>query len=443
MNGVVNPDRAPHPSLFEMKKVYQPVYFKEANLARGQVEIFNHYVFTDLNSLDFSWVIEGNGVLIKKSESFTVECKSATSTVVTLPLPQITSAPNTEYFITLFAKSKTATDLAPAGHVVAYEQFKLPIHNFVPVVYPTDGALKLDNSENAVAVSGEAFSFIIDKKSGWMTSYKINGKEMLMMPLQPDFWRAPTDNDFGNGMQKRCAEWKEMEKQFKVKRVHVSQPVGGKVVIETEFDIVSLNSNAAIDYIVFSDGSVSIESMFNLKRRQPQGRWRGSQPEPAELSEIPRIGFRTRVPAEFSDFSYFGRGPHENYIDRCTSALVGLYKSKAQDQCYPYNRPQENGYKTEVRWAALQNSKGSGLKVVGSPLFGTSAMPYAREDFDEGEKKINRHAIDVPRRNFVEWHIDLKQMGVGGDNSWGAKPHDEYMIFPGIYHFSFAIQPAR
>lgn len=443
MNGVVNPDRAPHPSLFEMKKVYQPVYFREVDLARGQVEFINHYVFTDLNSLDFSWNIEGNGELVKKSDNFSVEGKPGTSTVVTLPLPKISAAPNTEYFITVFAKSKIATDLVPVGHVVAYEQFKLPMYNIVPVVYPTDGALKVDNSENAVAVSGEAFSLQIDKKSGWMTSYKLNGKELLMMPLLPNFWRAPTDNDFGNNMPRRCAEWKELEKQFKVKRVEMSQPVGGKVVIETEFDIESLNSNATIDYSVFSDGTVRIESMFNLKGGLPRARYRGPQPEPAELSEIPRIGFRTRVPAEFSDFTYFGRGPHENYIDRCTAALVGLYKSKAQDQCYPYNRPQENGYKTEVRWAALQNSKGAGMKVIGSPAIGTSAMPYAREDFDEGEKKINRHATDVPRRDFVEWHIDLKQMGVGGDTSWGAKPHDEYMIFPGIYHFSFVIQPMR
>jgi beta-galactosidase len=443
MNGVVNPDRMPHPSLFEMKKVYQPVYFNEVDLATGQVEIINHYVFTDLKSLDFSWVIEGNGELIKKSDNFTVECKPGTSTVVTLPLPKISPTPNTEYFITLFAKSKTATELVPAGHVVAYEQFKLPIHILVPVVYPTDRVLKLDNSENVVAVSGETFSLHIDKKSGWINSYKLNGKELLMMPLQPDFWRAPTDNDFGNGMPKRCADWKDFEKQFKVKRVHVWQPVGGKVVIETEFDIESLNSKATIDYSVFSDGTVSIKSMFNLIGGLPQRRYRGPQPEPAELSEIPRIGFRLRVPAEFSDFSYFGRGPHENYIDRCTSALVGLYKSKAQDQCYPYNRPQENGYKTEVRWAALRNSQGAGLKVVGSPTFGTSAMPYAREDFDEGEKKVNRHTIDVQRQDFVEWHIDLKQMGVGGDNSWGAKPHDEYMIFPGIYQFSFTIRPMR
>ncbi|MBN1995928.1 DUF4981 domain-containing protein [candidate division KSB1 bacterium] len=428
MNGVVNPDRTPHPSLFEVKKVYQPVYFKKVDLATGKVEIFNYYAFTNLESLDFYWIIEGNGALIEKSEKLQLkDVPAGESTVVTLTLPELDAAPNTEYFLTLFAQTGTATELVPAGHVVAYEQFKLPVYNDVPVVYSTTGTLQLDNSETGVSVSGSDFFLKIDKKTGWIASYKIQGKETLVLALQPDFWRAPTDNDFGNRMPERCEVWKDLDKEFIVSRVGVRQPVPGKVTVAVDFDIRRIESVAQINYTIYSDGTVAVASTFYLQK--------------SDLPEIPRIGFRTRLPQEYSDFAFFGRGPHENYIDRKTSALVGLYTSKAKDQYYPYNRPQENGYKTDVRWALLKNGKGVGLKVIGEPLFGTSAMPYSREDFDPGKEKAQRHTIDVTPRNFVEWHIDLKQMGVGGDNSWGAKPHDEYMIFPGIYKFNFTIQP--
>ena len=206
-----------------------------------------------------------------------------------------------------------------------------------------------------------------------------------------------------------------------------NKPIPGKATITVEFDIQRIKSVAEIQYDIYSDGSVAIASMFNLLK--------------PNLPELPRIGFRTRLPKEYSNFTYFGRGPQENYIDRNTAAFVGLYTSEAKDQFYPYNRPQENGYKTDVRWAGLKNSKGKGVKVIGAPLFGTSAMPYAREDMDPGKTKAQRHTIDVTPQNFISWHIDLQQMGVGGDDSWGAKPHDEYMIFPGIYHFNFTIQP--
>ncbi|MFC2083700.1 glycoside hydrolase family 2 TIM barrel-domain containing protein [Bacteroidota bacterium] len=425
MNGLVNPDRTPHPSLFELKKVYQPVYFKDVDLATGKVEIINHYDFTNLESLDFYWIIEGNGVVINKSDKFQIDVVPGSSILITLD--GINPDPYTEYLLTLFAVTRMATKLVPAGHIVAYEQFKLPIYNIMPVVYPIGGTLNLVNSDSNVAVFGKDISIEIDKKSGWISSYKILGKEILIMPLQTDFWRAPTDNDFGNGMPERCEVWKDLNTEFEVKRVDVWQPIPGKVMVNVEFDIKRIESVAEVSYIIYMDGTTKIESMFNLRK--------------PDLPEIPRIGFRTRLPEEYSDFVYFGRGPHENYVDRNSSALVGLYTSKAKGQYYPYSRPQENGYKTDVRWALLKNGDGIGLKVIGEPAFGTSAMPYAQEDFDPGKKKAQRHTTDVSARDFVEWHIDLKQMGVGGDDSWGAQPHDQYMIFPGIYYFNFTFQP--
>lgn len=247
------------------------------------------------------------------------------------------------------------------------------------------------------------------------------------MPLKPEFWRAPIDNDFGNGMPDSLQIWKNMENEFLVERIEYEQLATGGVNVNVDFKIKRIDSKASISYKVYSDGTVIVNSAFYLDK--------------SGLPVIPRVGFRTRLPREFDNFTYFGRGPHENYIDRKTSALVGLYKSKAEEQYYPYNRPQENGYKTDVRWAMLENESGNGLKVSGNPLICTSAMPYAREDFDPGLQKAQRHTTDIIQRDFVEWHIDLKQMGVGGDNAWGAWPHDKYMIFPGVYDFSFSVQP--
>jgi beta-galactosidase len=427
MNGVVNPDRSPHPSFYEMKKVYQPVYFKEADLASGKIKVINYYDFTNLNALDFYWILEANGKLMKESNIFNMDLEPGASKVISIDISGIIPADNTEYFITLYARTRNATELVPAGHIIAYEQFELPVYKDTPVEYSTDDTLKVSDEGEVILISCDKFSLKISRKSGWISSYKINDKEMLVMPLQPEFWRAPIDNDFGNGMPESLEIWKNLENEFLVEKIEYEQPVAGSVVVNIDFNINRIDSKAGISYEIYSDGLVLIKSTFNLDK--------------PGLPVIPRIGFRTRLPREFDNFTYYGRGPHENYIDRKTSALVGLYKSKAEEQYYPYNRPQENGYRTDVRWAMLEDESGTGLKAAGDPLISTSAMPYAREDFDPGLQKAQRHTTDIILRDFIEWHIDLKQMGIGGDNAWGAWPHDKYKIFPGVYSFSFSVQP--
>lgn len=433
-NGVVHPDRTPHPSLFEMKKVYQPVYFKDIDLVTGKLGVINHYNFSNLNRLNYYWIIEANGKQIEKSPVFSISADAGKSTVATLNLPKIKPAVNTEYYLNIYAVTKTADGLLPAGHIVAYEQFRLPVYNQIHVSFPTNSVLNYVNTDSVIEISGNGFSMSFNKKTGWLSSYKLNNNEMLLEAFKPDFWRAPTDNDFGNQMQIRCKIWKDIDKKFKVKRIDVSNDVPGKVTILTSFDITGMTTErgskhltAELNYDIFSDGTIKINSFFKINDNK--------------LPEIPRIGFSTRIPGNFNNLQYFGRGPHENYIDRKTSALVGLYSSKADEQYFAYSRPQENGYKTEVRWATLTNNEGIGFKAAGEPFISTSAMPYSTEDFDEGDQKKNRHTIDVVKRDYIEWHVDLMQMGVGGDNSWGAKPHDEYMIMPGIYTFNFVITP--
>lgn len=425
IDGIVNPDRSAHPGLSELKKVYQPVYFKEADLYSNTIKLINHYAFDDLSNLQLSWVLQANGKDIQSGTQETGSVAPGSSKVIVLNLPKITPEPGVEYFVNVYLKSKDAKHLVPANHIVAYEQFKLPISGVKTFKFSTAQAVKQTDLSNTLKIEGNGFSVVFDKKTGWITSLK-NHEELLAMPVEPDFWRAPIDNDFGNNMQERCKIWKNLPASFEVKRFRVTQDIPGLVQVVVEYSITDLKGKKAeVSYKIYGDGNIAVSSNFDFND--------------TKLPEIPRIGFRTRLKATYENFEFFGRGPQENYIDRNTATLVGLYSSNVADQYFAYERPQENGYKTDVRWAKLSNSKGNGVTIASASNFGTSAMPYSREDFDDGDKKDQRHAKDLKKQNYTEWHFDKIQMGVGGDTSWGAKPHDQYMIYPGRYEFDFVI----
>ncbi|MDA3893093.1 MAG: DUF4981 domain-containing protein [Salinivirgaceae bacterium] len=428
-NGIVNPDRTPHPKLIEVKKVYQPIYFSSVNLNKGEVEIINHHSFLNTSEYEFSFVIEGNGKTLHQSKAFSVDLAPLSKKTIDLNIPKIEVRPNVEYFLNVYAKTKKETELIKAGHIVAFEQFKLPLGIVQIEKQIPEGKLLLNQENNVILITSEGFSATINKATGWISSYKLSNTELLLMPIEPDFWRAPTDNDYGNKMPERCEIWKDLQQKFKVKRIVANQPSENIVKVDVDFYIDSIYKTARVSYAIYADGAIEISSWFNLTYSKGE--------------EIPRIGFRTRLPKEFNQFEYFGRGPHENYCDRNTSAFVGLYKSSVMDQYFEYSRPMEGGYKTDVRWAKLSNAQGMGLEVSGEQLLGTSALPYSRELLDDGIMKAQRHSTDLVSENFTEWHFDLKQMGVGGDNSWGALPHDEYMIWPDVYEFNFILKPLK
>lgn len=426
MNGVVNADRTPHPALYELKKVYQPVYIDGVDLLSGTVKLTNHYNFDNLSGLELQWSIEANGVPVKKGTAGTVTVAPGTSKVIQLSFPKITPKTNTEYFVNIYLKSKVQQPLLPQGHIVAYEQFKLPVYREEPVTYNVSGTLTVQDAAETLTVTGNTFQVGFDKNSGWMYSLRKQQKELLVMPLKPDFWRAPTDNDFGNRLQLRSKVWKDLPETFKVLDFNVQQDVPGKVTLQVVYDMQGLDHRrASMQYTMYSDGTVEVNSHFDFNS--------------SKYPEIPRIGFRTRMVPQYETVQYFGRGPQENYIDRKTGALIGIYSGLVKDQRFAYSRPQENGYKTDVRWVTLKTDYGSAVTISAAQPFGMSAMPFTRESFDDGEAKDQRHPVDVPLEPFVEWHIDKVQMGVGGDTSWGAKPHPEYMFYGGFYDFDFTI----
>ncbi|MBN1791392.1 MAG: DUF4981 domain-containing protein [Bacteroidales bacterium] len=427
-NGIVSPDRRPHPKIYEVKKVYQNIKFKAIDLASGKIEIKNGFIFTNLDKYDFEFSIEENGVQVKTGKIPSISAQPGESRLISIDYSDLTVKPDGEYFITIRALQREKETMIPAGHVIAYEQFALSCPSKLPVNKVSTGSVNFTSDANGTKITGDGFSVAFDTL-GWLSSYQSGGKELMIASLKPNFWRAPIDNDYGNGMQNRCKVWKEAAGNMKVISVNVRKVGSDAVELYALYDIPTVKGTWEAKYLVFNDGRVEVNNLFTTADKR--------------LPEIPRIGMRMRISPEFDNMTYFGRGPWENYIDRYTSALVSKYTGKVSGQEMLYVRPQENNYHTDVRWLALTDATGKGLMVTGRPTFCTSALNSAMEDFDDGDQKHQRHITDVVKRDYIEWCIDYKQMGVGGDNSWGAKPLDKYMLYPGEYRYEFVIAPVK
>ena len=259
-----------------------------------------------------------------------------------------------------------------------------------------------------------------------MSSFQFKSTELINLGPVPNFWRAPTDNDFGSSMPERSAVWKLAGAKRKVTQINVTQPFPQQILIKVDQRLTEVNSKYSTNYSILGNGEVFIENNF--------------EPGENKLPEIPRFGMSMSIPKEFETIEYYGRGPHENYIDRMASAFVGHYKSTVRDLHEPYISPQENGNRTDVRWMALINKKGIGLLVEGNPVLSISALYYTTEDLSQ-KKRGSKHTYDLKERDFITLNLDHRQMGVGGDNSWGARPHPEYTLPAGRYSYSFRIKP--
>jgi beta-galactosidase len=426
-NGVISADRRPHPALYEVKKVYQNIKFRAVDLNAGQFEIRNGYIFTNLNNYDFTYRIEENGVPVKTGAINLQSVLPGEKQIVSVPY-DFDLKNGCEYFIVIQAAQKSASNMIPAGHIVAYEQFKLPFGTITPDIRTPEGTIELSNTANGIILKGAGFSVTFDSL-GWLSGYILNGKQLLQAPLKPNFWRAPIDNDYGNNMPVRLKVWKTAADKVKVVYIQSSMLTPSIAEVHALYEFPSVRGTWEAKYRVFSDGRIEVSQYFNTPDRG--------------LPEIPRIGMRMRLNKDFQNMQYFGRGPWENYTDRNTSALVSKYSGKVSDQFFLYVRPQENNYHTDVRWFSLTNDAGTGLIISGKPVFCTSALNNPMEDYDDLDQKDQRHITDIVPQDFIEWCIDYRQMGVGGDDSWGARPLAKYMLYPGEYSYEFTISPVQ
>ncbi len=441
-NGLVDPDRGVKPSLLEVKKVYQHIGFRPVNLATGEVAIVNKYAFRNLSDFDFSWEVTGDGKVVSSGTLASVA--AAPGEVVNVKAEfSIDPLPGTEYFLTIRAKQRETQGLVEAGWEAASEQFTLPYFEKAPLADVNKlPKVETTETETSVTLSGEGFTVAFDKSTGIMTSYKKGETEYLKLGLVPDFWRAPTDNDFGNGLNKRSKVWRKAGETRKIKSVKVMQN-GPAARVDLLFDLVNEAGEPIAEYTsvytVFGSGDVQVNNHFKMTKEG--------------LPEIVRMGMNLIMPRSFDQFTWLGRGPQENYQDRKTGAFVGLYKMPVADIYYPYVRPQENGNRTDVRWAAVTDTSGNGLLFKGLPLVEVTAHHQIMEDFEspvrtvgrfvDGEKVINRHINDVKPRDLTSVNVDFMQMGVGGDNSWGAWTHDQYRLTAKEYSYGFLMHPLK
>ncbi|WP_069661276.1 glycoside hydrolase family 2 TIM barrel-domain containing protein [Arcticibacter eurypsychrophilus] len=424
-NGLIGADQVPHPGLYEVKKVYQYIHFKEKNLAKGLINIENLYDFTNLNEYNFKWELLSNGKKVKTGD-FKIDLAPHQTKEVSLPIPMFKSVPGTEYFLNVYAYTKKATDMIPANFEIAREQFKKG-GDFFTVKEAPKQKLVVKKDGKIVQFEAEAISGTFDLQAGRITKYqRKNGMSITNFP-EPYFWRAPTDNDFGNQMPSRLGVWRTAHSELKVKQVTVGDQTADGLPIKVDFELTNINVPYTVAYLIQNDGSIKLDISIDMTGR--------------DLPEMPRFGMRMYLASEYSNLSYYGRGPWENYSDRNTSSFVGLYQDEVKNQfTWNYIRPQESGYKTDMRWMKLTNKQGQGLEVSGIQPLSFSALNVRTEDLDPGTTKKQQHPTDIKTTRNVILHIDLKQRGVGGDNSWGAYPHKAYLLLDKKYAYSYILR---
>lgn len=424
-NGLVSADRIPHPGLAEVKKVYQPIQIRARDLARAEVELQNWADFQSAEEwLAAEWRVVCDGRMIQQGRIDRLALAPRAKQMLALPARvPATLVPGAEYFLDVRFTLKQRTAWAEVGHEVAWDQFKLPWSAPAIVATPADvsGPLQLSEANGRVVVKGAAFAVVFDKSTGLLVSLANDGAELLEGPLGPHFWRAPVDNDRGSRMAGPAEKgrpailtvWRNAHRSWSANSVAVAQPSPGRVVVNVDAVVRDTGSPYRLTWTVLSSGDVLVEATMTA----------GAPP----IVEVPRFGMQTTVRAGFDRLTWLGKGPHETYWDR-QDARVGLYSGRVSEQYFDYIKPQETGNKESVRWVALRNEKGRGLLAVGGPLLSVTALHATTDDLYFATQVGNYYRYQLPERKTVTLNLDWHQRGVGGDNSWGDLPHDEFRL---------------
>ena len=477
-NGLVAPDRTLHPGLSEVKYVHQDVAFLPDKLDQGAVVVRNRFYFTNLNAYRLNYCIKAEGQVIR-SGSKVMDVAPQAEADWPINLSGLKPRVGTDYFLELTATTLQASPLLPAGFEVARESFRLPVEP-LPRSFKTAGPkLRVEQEGDHLALTSSRVVLRFDRSTGHITSYRVAGTEYLYegFGFQPNFWRAPTDNDYGNQMPLRLQVWKEASRTFRVQRaeariegadgllsVSYLLPTGNLLnltyrlqpsgVLHVDYDYQPTQQQAA------DAGFNEAQAMATYTPRQGE--------EQLDKLTIPRLGIRLRLPQSMNRVRYFGHGPDENYTDRCAGSPVDLYETTAERMGAVYVRPQENGHRTGVRWLQLSNGSGRTLTIYADSLMGINVLRQAVEDLD-GEEATHRpyqwrnltprdrehreaearnrlprqtHMNDVPLRPYIEINLDHRQMGVGGYDSWGAQPDPQHQIPANQpYHWGFTVEP--
>jgi beta-galactosidase len=340
--------------------------------------------------------------------------------------PALEYAPGTEYYLNIYAYTRKADAMTPANFEVAREQFAYDGNNYVVRLNESEGKHVLSEINDKVKIEAGKVILIFNRQQGTLDSYSFDGMNLLEYGPEINFWRAPTDNDFGNGMQRESSIWREAGESRKIKDFEVKQ-VGSAIIVRVKYLLTDIASEYSMIYTVVPNGALKIEAEYQTGNN--------------DLPEMPRFGMLLTLPVHLNYVNYYGRGPLENYSDRKFSSFIGKYEYKVSEQVIPYVRPQEYGNRTDVRWITLTDQNGKGIRIDGFQPLNFSALNNRPEDFDPGFTKKQQHPKDILRRFDITLAVDLAQRGLGGDNSWGALPHQVYRLLGKSYKYSFLISP--
>ncbi|MDY5240003.1 glycoside hydrolase family 2 TIM barrel-domain containing protein [Bacteroides helcogenes] len=434
-NGLISPDRVPNPHMYEVGRIYQNIWTTPSDLKNGEINVFNEYFFRDLSAYYLEWEVLKGGKVIRTGRVDDLNIAPRQTSKIKLDLGKICQCE--EWLLNISYKLKNREGLLPAGHAVAKDQLTLnpykasamELKNMeipnIPVMAP-----QVQDSDWAyLIVSNDAFRVEISKRSGYLTKYEVDGVDMIKEgeALTPNFWRAPTDNDFGAGLQRRYAAWKKPEMKL-ISFNHRTE--NDLVVAEAVYDMPSVSAALSLTYVINNAGAIKVTQKMTTDKN-------------AKISNMFRFGMQMPMPRSFETVEYYGRGPVENYIDRNHAADLGIYRQSVSEQFYSYIRPQENGTKTDIRWWKMLNAAGRGIQVTAGAPFSASALHYTIESLDEGLEKRQWHSPEVEESDLTNFCIDKVQMGLGCEDSWGRIARPEYLLPYGDYEFTFLLSPVK
>ncbi|WP_298531884.1 glycoside hydrolase family 2 TIM barrel-domain containing protein [uncultured Algibacter sp.] len=423
LNGLIFPDRSIQPALWEVKKQYQNIHMKMLDSKELTFEIFNENFFTNLSEFNLDWELLDNGIRISKGV-LPVDGAPLSKQTLSLKEEILNLNVNHEYLVNFSWKLKEPKHLLGKGHEVAKSQFNIQKPKYNSVEPKLDKKIKVQESDTQIEViCSQGIVIKFDKLKGNLFAYEMNNQNWMAAPLTLNTWRAPIDNDLGYKMTSKSSDWKAIESKLELKRTSWNVLENNNVMISVQKSNEAI-ANFFINYTIESTGKIKVQYVF--EREGGSGL-------------IPRMGMNLKLKDNMNQVSYYGRGPHENYPDRKESAFLGVYKAEVEEFYVPYIRPQENGYRTDTRWITIKNKENRGLKFSSAQYLNFNINHFNNEDFEPtGE---NRHTTDIVPRNHVNVNIDYKQMGVGGDTSWGLLPYQEYLIFPEPMKYTFLIEP--
>ena len=436
-NGIIGPDRQLNPHAYEVAYQYQNIWAKMVSAEAGQVSVYNENFFRDLSNYALAWSLEEDGVETHNGTIADLDVPAQQTRTFTIPYDR-SKITGKEVFLNIDFRLKNAEPLLTAGQVVAYAQ--LPVvtkqaceGDCSKMLAEGHGKKKMKlaaKKDNVIAVTTPNLTFKLDRTTGLISEYAYNGKSMLGEggTLKPNFWRAPTDNDMGAGLQKKFKVWKNP--QMNLKNIDVKKDKkANTVTIVTSFDMPEVQGQMDITYLVFANtGAVKVTEDFKAT-------------EGAKVSDMFRFGMLLQMPYSMEKSTYYGRGPIENYSDRKDCMRIAIYNDEADNQYFPYIRPQESGTKSDIRWWKQTDATGLGLQVKSCAPFYASALHFDTEELDDGDEKEQRHSFDLKKSKFTNLFLDAAHMGVGGENSWGAWPLEKYRVHYGNKTFNFVLIP--